>query len=582
VLFAAFASAAFAGNFYATGHDQDFHCAIGTADECAYYKITTSFVRGTSTLPVLILDRDNSTTSVPGGTGQADRPYESVQALNLAYSNGASPTPTASSPPYVVEDPQGLQTTIINGTPPPGISTSSTWATTPLLDGSGNPLWSAIIVASDTNCGGCDLNNNDGTHLDSDAINARTSDITNYFNAGGGLLYQAGATNAYNADGVSGKDVYYASVPVPVGGQPVSPPFTVTSDGAALGITDAMVNCCATHNSFTLPGTGSVLKTAETDSSGLAESVFLQSGAVCSGSFCTADQKITAAGKASFSATEGAAATGAVATFTDPDTAAPPSEYSASINWGDGTTSAGTVSGSGGNFSVAGTHTYAEEGSHTISVTITDTDNTPNAATVSTPVKVNDAALHAKGVNASSKSPFNGKIATFTDDDPAGTVSDYTASINWGDKSTSSGTIASGFKVNASHKYNKAGTYKVIVTIKDAGGSTTTATSTVTITNSARRGSARLSGIPAACTLMAFRVQVKGNLISSVNFFLGNRHLKSRAVHKGKQYSVLVSLSPGKHQLSVKVKFRRSSHTRARTLHRTVSGCAVKAPKFTG
>lgn len=36
--FAAFASAAFAGNFFATGHDQDFHCDLGgapSADECA-------------------------------------------------------------------------------------------------------------------------------------------------------------------------------------------------------------------------------------------------------------------------------------------------------------------------------------------------------------------------------------------------------------------------------------------------------------------------------------------------------------------------------------------------------------------
>ena len=281
LFFGAFASSAFAGNFYATGHDQDYHCVNDPSRR----------VRLLQDHHVVRARNIDAPDADPGSRQfgarrrrqhrRSVRPFEAVTSLNLAYSNSTSSSPTASSPPYVVEDPQGLQTTIIDGTPPSGITTASTWATTPLVDGSGNPLWSAIIVASDTNCGGCDLNNRDGTHVDSDAINARTTDITNYFNAGGGLLYLAGATDAYQADGVTGNDVYYASVPVPVGGQPVSPPFTVTSDGAALGITDAMVNCCATHNSFTLPAAGSVLKVAETDSTGLAESLFLQGGAVC-------------------------------------------------------------------------------------------------------------------------------------------------------------------------------------------------------------------------------------------------------------------------------------------------------------
>jgi hypothetical protein len=288
VFFTAFASSAFAGSFFVTGHDMDFHCLLDgpSVDECSYYKIATDFVRNGSALPVLILDRDNSGDGAPGDTGDASAKLEAVQSLNLAYSGATSTTPTSSSPPYVVEDPQALQPTIINGTPPPGITASSTWPTTPLVDGAGHPLWSAIIVASDTTCGGCDLNNTDGTHVDSDAINARTADIQSYFNAGGGLLYLAGANDAFQADGVTGKDVYYASLPVPVGGQPVSPPFTVSTDGAALGITDDMVNCCATHNSFSLPAAGSPIQVAETDSTGLAESLFLSGGTVCSSGFC--------------------------------------------------------------------------------------------------------------------------------------------------------------------------------------------------------------------------------------------------------------------------------------------------------
>jgi hypothetical protein len=282
---AVFAAPAFAGNLFVTGHDQDFHCALGSSDSCGYYKITTSFVGGGSSLPFLIVDRD-STSGAAGSTGSASLPWEAVASLNLAYSGGASSSPTSSSPAYVAVDPQGLQPTQINGTPPPGVTPASTWSSIPLVDSKGHPLWRAIIIASDTNCGGCDLNATDGTHKDSDAINARSSAIHTFFNDGGGLLYLAGATNAYSADGVTGRDVFYSSVPVPVGGQPVSPPFTVQPAGAALGISSAMANCCATHNSFSQPGKGSILQVAETDSSGLAESLFLQTGTVCSKGFC--------------------------------------------------------------------------------------------------------------------------------------------------------------------------------------------------------------------------------------------------------------------------------------------------------
>ncbi len=270
-VFATQASGAFAGNFFATGHDEDFHCSAGTTAECTYYKVVTKFVRNGSNLPLLILDRGSD---------------EAVAALNLAYSGSA--TSTASSPPYVVEDPQGLLATVIHGKAPTGVKTSSKWSKTPLTDSHGTPLWSAIIIASDSSCGGCDLNNTNGPHADSDAINARTSAIHSFFNAGGGLLYLAGASNAFDADGVTGKDVYYASVPVPIGGAPVSAPFTVTAAGAALGITTTMANCCATHNSFTLPAKGSDLQVAETDNAGLAESLFLSGGSVCSTGFCGA------------------------------------------------------------------------------------------------------------------------------------------------------------------------------------------------------------------------------------------------------------------------------------------------------
>src|SRR5262249_3645772 len=62
------------------------------------------------------------------------------------------------------------------------------------------------------------------------------------------------------------------------------------------------------------------------------------------------------------SATEGTALTSAeVATFADTTGSHVASDYTASIEWGDGTTSTGPVSGSGQSFTVTGNHTYADE-----------------------------------------------------------------------------------------------------------------------------------------------------------------------------------------------------------------------------
>jgi hypothetical protein len=62
-----------------------------------------------------------------------------------------------------------------------------------------------------------------------------------------------------------------------------------------------------------------------------------------------------------------------VASFTSPDPAARASDFTATIEWGDGNTSDGTVTPDGrGGFNVSGSNTYAAPGSYAITVTITD------------------------------------------------------------------------------------------------------------------------------------------------------------------------------------------------------------------
>ncbi len=63
-----------------------------------------------------------------------------------------------------------------------------------------------------------------------------------------------------------------------------------------------------------------------------------------------------------------------VANFTDGDsTTSSTADYTATINWGDGTTSGGAgFTGNGGSYGLLGPHTYATSGTFIISGTIDD------------------------------------------------------------------------------------------------------------------------------------------------------------------------------------------------------------------
>jgi hypothetical protein len=228
------AAAATGGNLLITGHDADLHCSGGA--QCNYVKVAVTFVRAGSTLPVLALDH---------GTQVSD-------AITAAFAGGAIPT-------IEKKDPR------------------TEFAGIALLDGTGKPRYSAIVIASDTTCGGCDNNVSTGTTPDSDAINARSADIAAFFNAGGGILAFAGAEN---------RAVYYRFLPIPATGVAVSPPFTFTPEGLALGFKEGDDdNCCPTHNSFELPAAGGALRVAETDSAGKAETLFAQNAMIGDGGF---------------------------------------------------------------------------------------------------------------------------------------------------------------------------------------------------------------------------------------------------------------------------------------------------------
>lgn len=183
--------------------------------------------------------------------------------------------------------------------------------------------------------------------------------------------------------------------------------------------------------------------------------------------------------------TEGATFTGAVAAFGDADPNGVASDYTAMVVWGDGQTSAGTVSGSeAADFTVTGSHVYVEEGEYAATVTI---DDHGSAATATDSVQVADAPLTATAVNVASTegAAFHGTVATFTDANPDGAATEYTATITWGDGHTSVGTIsgteAGGFTVSGANTYAEEGSYSLNVVINDVGGSLATAIGTAQV-----------------------------------------------------------------------------------------------------
>ena len=116
-----------------------------------------------------------------------------------------------------------------------------------------------------------------------------------------------------------------------------------------------------------------------------------------------------------------------------------------------------------------------------MSVTVTRTaDNSQAVATGTVTVGENDALTpHATTINANPGQSFSGTVASFTDTDSSTTVGDLTATINWGDGTTTAGIVsgsAGAFAVSGTHTYAGAGQDAVTVTLSDDAPGTATAT----------------------------------------------------------------------------------------------------------
>jgi VCBS repeat protein len=237
------------------------------------------------------------------------------------------------------------------------------------------------------------------------------------------------------------------------------------------------------------------------------------------------------------SATEGTAiASGTpVATFSDANLGDTAGDFSATINWGDGSTpdtgAAVTITGSSGSFTVKGGHTYADEGSEPLSVTLTHTsDNT--SATASGSVTVADAdglVVTADNFGGNPGVAVNNvQVATFTDTFAGQVANDLDAMINWGDGSSSAGTVSETggtFTVTGSHTYTTAGNFTFNVSVDDAGGVSATATGSAAINFAgqvvlpgATEGTALPNGTPVATFTDGNTSDAVGDFSATINW----------------------------------------------------------------
>ncbi len=187
--------------------------------------------------------------------------------------------------------------------------------------------------------------------------------------------------------------------------------------------------------------------------------------------------------------------------FTDGNPLATAADFTATVQWGDGTNNTSAtgstveiVADAAGGFDVVGSHAYTQNiRNGTFSVQVVDAAGASISAstnTLSVDYPLTAGTLDTPAVTTAGQSIANALLFHFTDGDPQGQASDFIATAVWGDGSSNSssdgsGTVTiapnaqGGFDVFGSHTFGEVlsgATYGVY--IQDVSGAITGASTT--------------------------------------------------------------------------------------------------------
>lgn len=191
------------------------------------------------------------------------------------------------------------------------------------------------------------------------------------------------------------------------------------------------------------------------------------------------DQPPVARVTGSTSGNEGTALSFDASTSSDPDAG---DVLSYSWTFGDGGTATGAMP----------THTYADNGNYTVTVTVTDSHGVYDTATLN--VLIANVAPVITNFTASSPTAAGAATATVTFTD-AGSADTHTAVITWGDGNTSTVNAGLASSASATHTYASAGFYTVGVTVTDDDGGSATGTAQQVVVYDAAAGYVKGGGL---------------------------------------------------------------------------------------
>ena len=182
-----------------------------------------------------------------------------------------------------------------------------------------------------------------------------------------------------------------------------------------------------------------------------------------------------------------------IATFSDPGfndvNTGTVESFAATIDWGDGETSSGSVDfttgvpGTPSTGSVTGAHQYSAAGSFTVVVTVIDDDAGSNSAAIQFTVDVGAPVFSPLEPISGDEGSAVDFFATFTDN---GSTGSFSAEVDWGDGSSSAAPVGQSngvYYVALQHEYADNGNYEVATTLIDPDNNTVMAETAAVIEN---------------------------------------------------------------------------------------------------